>query len=152
MAVGLDEHDCILLALDNCIRIDEVLDLNVTSYRLPPADAKVLTDACFEFGQCMTMLIQHYHPLNANLFHFTIQTHYLMHFGLAAKYINPAMGACHAGEDLMKVVKRLISSSAASLPPDKARSKAIDKYLFGLGFSLSDYAGLCRSASKPSVA
>ena len=51
-------------------------------------------------------------------------------------YMNPALGACHEGEDLMKVVKRLVVSSATGLDMQGQIRKAFAKYARGLAMDL----------------
>ena len=135
MDVGRAEHRNIKLGLDNCIEIDRLLDDHANLYALPENAGIDLKRNCFEFCQILTALIGHYHPGQA-LFNFTIKTHYLMHFGQIGMYMNPALGACHEGEDLMKVVKRLVVSSATGLDMQGQIRKAFAKYARGLAMDL----------------
>ena len=133
---GNQQHLNILLALENSAEIDEILDRNSKEYKLPDAEADTLIRNGFEFCQMVTSLVQYYHANEKNYFHMTIKTHWFLHFCLVARYINPTLGSCYSGEDYMKVIKRLIVSSAASTGPEKACIKAMDKYVRGLTLDL----------------
>ena len=98
-------------ALDNCIRIDELLDNHLGCFALPPEVAVELRRNCFEFWQMQTALITHFQP-EQKIFNYTIKSHDLLHFGMVGAYVNPILGACHQGEDLMKVAKRMVCTSA----------------------------------------
>ena len=130
------QHRDIKCALEHSIAIDEILDSNARRYTLLPADARALQTHCWEFAKRITSLIKYYHPLDINLFHFTIKTHLLLHIGLCSSYINPVLCACDQGEDMMKVVKRLLKSSADGCNMKQSVNKAMTKYVRGISFDL----------------
>lgn len=131
----------ILLGLNNCIRVDEILDQNRDKYALSEADATALETQCFQYGQQVSALILHYHP-HTNRFRFTIKNHHLCHFGMLGHLINPALGSCHQGEDLMKVAKRLVVMSSHGAKPQQTISKAMAKYVRGVGLDLAGFGQL----------
>ena len=132
-------HRHIKLALDDCIRIDEIMDDHSKLFALPPVAARDLETHCFQFCQMMTLLIGHFQP-DANLFSYTIKTHYLLHFGKIASYINPNLAACHQGEDFMKVVKRLVTESADGVGALLSTKKAMQKYARGLAMDFGGFS------------
>ena len=125
------EHRHIKLALDDCIRIDEIMDDHSKLFALPPVAARDLETHCFQFAQMITLLINHLQP-DSNLSSYTIKTHYLLHFGKIVAYINPNLAACHQGEDFMKVVKRLVCEFADGVGALLSTKKAMQKYARGL--------------------
>ena len=133
---GNEQHNDILTALGYTREIDTILDGNITEYVLPPLDAARLQECCWRFCQYMTKLVKYFHPRDMNVFHYTLKMHYLIHFGMVASYMNPALGSCHSGEDLMKIVKRLISQSAVGSKPAPALKKAMGRYAAGLELDL----------------
>ena len=100
------------------------LERIVTMYKkFPRYTTAVATEFCtetFRFAQCQASLIHHFHP-HTPLFNQTVKTHYLCHLGLMAKHINPSLGACWAGEDLMISVRRLVKSSLHGNTPLKGQ-------------------------------
>ena len=83
-----------------------------------------------------TTLITHFQP-EQNLFNYTIKSHYLLHFGMVGAYVNPILGACHQGEDLMKVAKRMVCTSAGGSGALASTKKAMQKYMRGLALDLT---------------
>ena len=78
-------------------------------------------------------LIAHDHP-GVALYNVTTKSHYLMHLGMIAAFVNPSMGACCHGEDLVKVVTKVIPSCANGSKPAVTLRSAIDKYARALSF------------------
>ena len=137
MDAGNVQHQDIMSLLETSVGIDDILANNKGVYKFPAADAVEFRKLCWKYDQLVTKLIKYYHPLEINLFHFTIKFHYLLHIGICAGWINPELASCDSGEDLMKVVKRLIAASAAGTGPAKAANKALKKYVHALSFDLS---------------
>ena len=132
------EHRNIKLALDDCIRIDEILDEHRDLVALPPDAATELRKHCFQFCQMETALIEHFHP-DENLFNYTIKSHHLLHIGLIGAYINPTLGACHHVEDLMKLVKRLVCTSVGGVGALLSVKIGMQKYVRGLTMDLDGF-------------
>ena len=117
------------------ITIDELIHSHTGEYVLPPNIGRKVRKCCFEFNQTVTWLIQKLHP-GVQAFHYTIKSHYLLHMGLVSEYINPELAACDQGEDLMKVVKRLIGMCTRASPGHVAARTAMKRYVHGLGLDL----------------
>ena len=130
----------IKLSFKYSLEIDSILDRNIDANKLPDVEAAALVSASFGFAQTQTALIKLFHPV-VPVFHYTLKMHYLLHIALVSKYINPSIASCCEGEDMMKVVKRLIQSSAAGNRPVDAAQKAMARYCKGLGFDFTRRAG-----------
>ena len=74
-------------------------------------------------------------------------THYLLHLGICAQYVNPSLGACWAGEDLMLIVRRLVKSCSFGVRPAKGQASAMEKYAFALHLELQFADDRLRSQS-----
>ena len=129
-------NNLITLSFKYSIAIDTLLDRNIDSNKLDDADSKALVSATFGFAQTQTALIKLFHPV-APVFHYTLKKHYLLHIALVSKYINPNMASCCEGEDMMKLVKRLIQSSSSGNTPHGCAQKAMARYCKALGFDLT---------------
>ena len=125
----------VIEAFDYALQIDSIISGSRGEYRLSVANELKLKRTTFSFCQAVTKLIKLMHP--APLFHYTIKSHYLCHIGLIGSFTNPGLGSCEDGEDIMKVVKRLISSAARGNTPHGATRNAMLRYTYGLGFDLS---------------
>ena len=122
--------------LDASARIDQTLKDYKSYYRFPPDVAERFRQDCFQFAQCQNALIHHYHP-DVPLFNVTPKTHYVLHLGLIAKYINPGLGSCWAGEDLMRVARKLWQASCiGNVSGPQVQFKSMDKYMFAMSFEM----------------
>ena len=68
-----------------------------------------------------------------------MKNHYLMHLGVAARYINPLIGSCYQGETLMQVAKKMVKVSAGGSSLTHGTNAAMLKYSYALGFDLANY-------------
>ena len=100
-----------LRGLQASAKIDKILATYKGEPRLPASAAKDLREACWQFALCQSALVQFYHP-NIALYNQTIKTHMLLHIALCAEFIHPGIAACWAGEDMMRVVRKLGASTA----------------------------------------
>ena len=130
------QHRDVVRALEHSIGIDDVLAANKHRYALSTDDSASLQGHCWGFAQTITALIKYFHRRDIPLFHYTIKTHLLIHIGLCSSYINPSMASCSEGEDMMKVVKRLMQSSISGCSMEKVCIKAMAKYVRGLSFDM----------------
>ena len=122
--------------LDASARIDQTLKDYKSYYRFPPDVAERFRQDCFQFAQCQNALIHHYHP-DVPLFNVTPKTHYVLHLGLIAKYINPGLGSCWAGEDLMQTARKLWQASCiGNVSGPQVQFKSMDKYMFAMSFEM----------------
>ena len=129
-----DQHGMMVWTLEQSIEIDNVLHEHRYEFSYPELASKRLLDASFGFCQGCTALIKHFHARDEALFHFTIKSHYIMHIALAGQYINPMLASCDSGEDMMKVVKRLLASASGGRTSMGACHVAMEKYIRGLSF------------------
>lgn len=134
---GNRQHEVVVLMLDLAILIGRILDDHADAYTLPAKASKDLHKCLFAWAQLNTELGTFFHPRGALLFNHTIKTHYMLHIGLQAAYINPRLGWCYAGEDLMQRTKKLVQSCHRGTGPHLVTKKALLKYVTGLSSSLS---------------
>jgi hypothetical protein len=139
MVPGNQQHEEIKLGLQCSSRIDEILEENKEEYKLNDVVAKE-----FEFNVWVFLLMQNslamfYSALGFFIFDITPKSHYLAHIGLFAKYLNPRLGWCYAGEDFMHVVKTLGASSAIGNRAARVNIKQMQKYSTGLFFDIMRY-------------
>ena len=91
---------------------------------------------CFDLAALISGLGHFYHSRGVFLFHFTVKTHYLMHFGLSCTELSPRVGWCYSGEDMMGRVKVLVQASCRSAAPQKLMPKLLQKYSVGPSYAL----------------
>ena len=130
------QHRDVLAGLMHSAEIDIVLAENRRSPSLPVEAQVRLRKACFGFATSQAALVTHYHP-ETPLHNITSKTHSLIHIGMCGAYINPALGACWQGEDMMRVVRSLVQSSSCGSGPMKAGRTAMERYLAALDFEMS---------------
>ena len=92
----------------------------------------------FRFCGLIALIGEALHPAGIALFHYTIKFHYLLHIGMIAQYQNPLLGACHQGEQMMVVVKRLAASCARNNNQHQVTNAAMEKYCRALAFEWID--------------
>lgn len=132
------QHKQVVRMLDIAIRMESLLDEHADAYILPAEARGEFRLCCFSFVQLNTQLGAFYHRRGVLLFSHTIKMHYMCHIGLVADYINPRLGWCYAGEDFMKRIKKLVQSSAAGTGAHLVTTKAMKKYIHGVGLALHD--------------
>ena len=135
MNVDNAQHRDVLTGLVCSARIDALLDEHRGKPMLPPAARKEFRDMCFEFVAAQASLVAFYHPATP-LHNIATKTHYLMHLGMIADFMNPSQGACWQRENMMSVSSRLMASSAHGAGPEHTQRSAMDKYCKVLGFAL----------------
>ena len=104
------------------------------------AAAKDLEDMCFDFCGVNATLVLTFHRATPPLalFNCTMKFHYLMHLGLACRYINPLAGSCYQGETLMQLAKKMVKASAGGSSLTHGTNAAMLKYSYALGFDLAN--------------
>ena len=115
--------------------IDRILHEHRGLPRFPPAVRVKFRKACFTYMQSQAALINFYHP-GTPLFNTAVKSHYILHLGLICEFINPSLGACWQGEDMMRVVRRLLQSCANGARPETAALNSMKKYCMALSFEL----------------
>ena len=133
MDPGNPQHRDILSGLKSSAAIDKILRDYSRHARFPVAVAKRFRDHCFNFYEVQASLIEHYHP-DTPLHNVTTKSHYLLHIGLIASYMNPGLGACWQGEDMMRHIRTLVASCANGSSPALAARTAMFKYSRALAF------------------
>ena len=95
---------------------------------------------CFEFCRVNATLVLTFHRATPSvaLFNCTMENHYLMHLGVAARYINPLVRSCYQGETLMQVAKKMVKASAGGSSLAHKTNAAMLKYSYALGFDLAN--------------
>ena len=112
--------------------IDSILKANRTLPRLPVDARNKLKAACFRYVQVHASLVTQLHP-GVPLFNVTTKDHYVLHIGLVAEFINPAYGGVWRGEDMMRVVRRLMAATSFG----KAQRSGMERYCRALGFDMA---------------
>ena len=135
MDPGNPQHRDVLSGLESSAEIDRILRVHRKSPRFPDDVAKRFRKHCFNFYEVQASLIQFYHP-DTPLYNVTVKSHYLLHIGLIAAYMNPALGSCWQGEDMMRHVRSLVASSVNGSSPASAARTAMFKYTRALAFEL----------------
>ena len=132
MVDGVQQHEEIALALESSARVDEILDDHKTDYKLPGPVAAEFETHIWIFLIMQNSLAMHFSGLGDMLFDIIPKSHYLAHIGLFAKYLNPRLGWCYAGEDFMHTVQTIGATAAIGNRPVKCGSKLFQKYSAGL--------------------
>lgn len=129
-------HKKILLMLRLVVDIESLMDDHADEYVFPEDAAKRFEKSVFAFAQLNTDLANHFHPRGVHLFNHTIKFHYLLHIARAAHYMNPRLSWCYSGEDYMKRIKTLVQGSCRGTAAHIVVTKAVHKYVRGLGLAL----------------
>ena len=136
MDTGNPQHRDVLTGLQCSYRIDCLLHEHKGKPRMPPRARIQFRAACFGFADAQSALVDAYHP-NTPLHNISSKTHYIMHLGMIAQYINPHQGACWQGEDMMRVSRRLLQSASPGSRIDVSMKTAMDKYVAALSFEFN---------------
>ena len=135
MDASRPEHRDILHGLEASAKIDSILGRYRNEPRIPLPDRAILPRACFTYVQSQAALVRHYHP-GTPLFNVTTKSHYVLHIGMIAHYINPGYGAVWRGEDMMRVVRSIVSASSVGNSVTQAQVSSMDRYSRAIGFEL----------------
>jgi hypothetical protein len=129
-------HRQIRLGLQYSTEIEMIVDEHPDDFRLPPDAANRLNTKIANLLTIQTALGRRFMDEGDLMFHTTIKSHYLLHIGMNSSQLNPRMSWCYSGEDLMQKVKHLIQGCQRGTPPQKIVSKVMEKYVFGLAYSI----------------
>ena len=138
MDPGFQQHRLIRFALKASVGLEDILDEHASDFRLMGEVASTFKDLCYQMVACVSALGQYYHPKNIWLFHVTIKAHYILHLGNSCGQLNPRLGWCYRGEDMMGKVKRLVQSCCRGSCPQRIVVKVMQKYMYGLALVLMD--------------
>ena len=138
--IGVDEtkhHEHLMrLQLECATKIEEILDAHASSYKLTDEVGRVFRQAVEAFVRSNSALGSHFHPQGKMLFTHTVKMHYMLHIAEISKHINPRLGWCYKGEDMMHKVKVIVQSSQRGSGPTVVPRKVLLKYAQGLGMSM----------------
>ena len=137
MTVGNAQHRDILAGLQASAKMDAIMRRNRKCPRFPPEDRVAFRNAAFNFVKSNAALVHYYHPHTA-LFNVTSKTHYVLHIGMIAAYINPIRGSVWRGEDMMRVVRRLVAAASVSNNVVGAQNSAVERYARAIGFEMAE--------------
>jgi len=141
--LGKAAHRDMLSGLKNPRRLDQILD-GCRGQCMLPADLRVEYRSCsFTYCQAITALIWGYHP-HVPAFHFTEKAHLLLHMAVLSEYVNPDLGSCYMGEELMAVMRRIVASSGRGSKPITVCNVSMRKYVRGVGMDLELPYGIWR--------
>ena len=137
MDVRKQEHRWVRQALEASVRMEQILDEAVDAFRLPPLLAVEFLDKAHDFLIKLNAIRAHF-GVRLQLFHVTIKSHMLLHIAINARYLNPRLAWCYTGEDMMKIIKKVIGNAQKGTPPRLVVAKVMRRYCKGMGLILSD--------------
>ena len=129
-------HRWVIHGLYCSYTIEQILDSHRDCFKLPGGVAKRLLDAIVDFLAFQTKLRDHFGS-RKQLFHVTIKSHYLLHIGIIGLYMNPRIGWCYSGEDLMGIFKKRIASSQRGVPLSLLSRRVLLKYSYRMAIKSS---------------
>ena len=138
MNAGNAQHKTAKLLLGLAGSIEELIDDHKDEYRLSVSVAANWKKLCQGFVQVNAKLGHHYHPQKIMLFHFTIKFHYLLHIAMLGQGLNPRLGWCYCGENMMQVCKSIVQASHLGSPPPLVVNKVMTRYARGLSLKCMD--------------
>jgi hypothetical protein len=127
-----DHHKKIRLCLKYSRNLDQIIHDHKDDDALPPAVAQKFKKLVFNMLTLYNDINQYASSIGRRLFNITIKCHYLCHIGIGAAYLNPRLGWCYKGEDMMHKAKILAASCVKARSMYTVIFKMMDKYLFGL--------------------
>ena len=132
-------HRVIRLLLRLSIQMEQILEDNVVEHFLPDDVQKEFERMAWCYCQAISTLGRHYHPLHYPVFDFTTKFHYLLHIAKLSKYTNPRRVWCYSEEDMMDKCKKLSRGCINGTGPALVTSKAMKKYVHGMGILFLDH-------------
>lgn len=122
--------------LQMAVRMENLLDEHAISFVLPAPAQKEFEQSANAFVQVNATLAHHFHSSGTRLFNHTIKFHYMDHLALISRRVNPRLGWCYSGEDLMHRVKLMMRAAQRGAGPSVVVQKVLRKYAHGLGMAL----------------
>ena len=135
MDKGDSRHRIVMLGLRASARMEEILKETRGSYRMPEHLSAEFREACLTYTQALTHSIRAYVPGHA-YFNWTKKSHVILHYADCSEFIHPSMGSCYQGEELMAIVRRLIQAVARASKPLTASNRALERWLYGMGYKM----------------
>lgn len=123
--------------LQLAVRMEVLLDEHADSFKFPPPAQKEFENSATAFAQVNAALAHHFHASGIRLFNHTIKFHYMHHLAVISRRVNPRIGWCYSGEDLMHRVKLMMRAAHRGAGPVVVVPKVMRKYAHGLGMVLA---------------
>ena len=131
-------HRQIHVALQLVLKIENLMDEHL-DYRWPAAVANDFEKATQALVQVSAVLYRRYSADGGMmLFNFVPKHHYLLHIGMAARYISPRLAWCYDGEDFMQKAKTIAQANHKGTPPYLVVPKMMEKYILGFSIGLAE--------------
>lgn len=122
----------VLLLLQRAVEMDELLDQDPSRAVLLYQDCLRLCVLGFEYFGLMGRLMKRFLLQGDMAFNVTFKAHWLCHGLLESHFLSPRVGACYGQEDLMQIVRRMVSVCTRSRNPVATVQKAMQKYVMAL--------------------
>ena len=136
MDAGDLQHKQIELGLQASSTMEDILDDNSESFALGAEAGGAFLKQTFTYLRLFNALAQHYKG-TLMLFDVTAKAHYMAHAALTARYINPRLGWCYAGEDFMSCCKILHQMCSFGKAIWKTELSFVDRYVIAQHLELS---------------
>ena len=114
--MGVAAHRDVIAGLEASVETDIMLDAHAGQACMDERSADRFCAVAFDFGVCVVVLVYQYHP-DVPMFHLTDTSHLLLHMGFIGKWINPGIGSCTQGEEMMAIARRIVATSARGSKP-----------------------------------
>ena len=136
---GMNYIELSCLSLNASNRMDAILKEHKDADALPPAASAEFQDETFKMLGLVKFAarkaVEADPPMR--LFNITLKSHYLCHIAVNSRWLNPRLGWCYAGEDLMQKMKKLAATSCKARNHITTFEKMHDKYLHALHYEFS---------------
>ena len=125
---NLGAHRRISLMLKMVNKMERILSLHSTAFRIPEPDATAFTSAAFSAMQMQQQLHEQFAENRPPLFAVAAKSHHLVHGAIFAKYLHPARGWCYSGEDFMRHAQRIARNCVAGRNAVQAMQTMMSHY------------------------
>ncbi|CAE7257207.1 unnamed protein product [Symbiodinium sp. CCMP2592] len=130
-AVAIHRKIRVMLKLNTTL--EGILTNSKGDFALCAEDAAQFQDATMGWLLLQKELQDHFSDSDVPLFNVTEKSHFIEHAALLARYINPRMVWCFAGEDQQRRTQQLAETCMKGLGPAKASLKMMSRYRLALG-------------------
>ncbi|CAE7362856.1 unnamed protein product [Symbiodinium sp. CCMP2592] len=127
--------------------LEGILTNSKGDFALCAEDAAQFQDATMGWLLLQKELQDHFSDSDVPLFNVTEKSHFIEHAALLARYINPRMVWCFAGEDQQRRTQQLAETCMKGLGPVKASLKMMSRYRLALARLFSKH-GHAEGAEK----
>jgi hypothetical protein len=127
-------HRSTHLMLKLNVSMEGLMNLHKVFYKLPAVAAEQVKNSAFVMAQLQQQLATFFEGdfPDLHLFSVTTKMHLLLHIAHDARFINPRLTWCFAGEDQQHRVQTLTKASVKGNNPTTAACKMIRRYRVGL--------------------